>query len=95
MVLSSIFYVSNHDFPSSEPLRVLVQTHYTPIQDLTDTMSHLEKIFKASFLKGDGVPPTHSPEVAALHASALLSWALLLSIAPPFVTDQYVKRYVQ
>ena len=54
-------------------------------------MQSLERVFKASYLKGDGVPPTHSPEVASLHASALASWALLLSIAPPHVVCNHVK----
>ena len=59
---------------------------------MIDTMQSLEKIFKNSYLKGDGVPPVHAPEVAALHTSALSAWALLLSIAPPHIITNYVKR---
>ena len=57
-------------------------------------MECLENVFKASFLKGDGNPPTHAPDVCAIHASALTSWGLLLSIAPPSVVDGIVERCV-
>ena len=55
-------------------------------------MQSLERIFRASYLKGDGSRPSHGPEVSSMHASALMSWSLLLSVAPAHVVSDYLKR---
>ena len=47
-----------------------------------DVMSILEKIFKQSYLKCDGLPPSHAPDVSHLHTCALEAWTLLLTILP-------------
>ncbi|XP_002742123.1 interferon-related developmental regulator 1-like [Saccoglossus kowalevskii] len=47
-----------------------------------EIMSVLELVFKASYLKGDGSSPSHSPNESAIHTSALSAWTLLLSISP-------------
>lgn len=52
------------------------------------TMESLYSVFSASFLKGNGVPPTHSPDISSLHSTALLAWSLLLtSLSAPYVMD--------
>ena len=45
-------------------------------------MTALENTFRNSYCKGDGSVPNHTPEVAALHTSALLAWMLLVSGLP-------------
>jgi hypothetical protein len=47
-------------------------------------MAALENIFKGSYRKGDKSIPNHPPQVSKLHACALSSWSLLISIAPTF-----------
>lgn len=64
------------------------------VDDAIDTMSCLENVFKASYLKGDRTPPTPSPDICALHASALTAWCLLLSIAPPGVVSELIDSHI-
>ena len=64
------------------------------LQDAIDTMNCLENVFKSSYLKGDRTPPTHNPDICALHASALTAWGLLLSIAPPGIVNDLIDRCV-
>ncbi|XP_055933241.1 interferon-related developmental regulator 1-like [Argiope bruennichi] len=53
---------------------------------LHPTMESLYTVFSASLLKGNGVLPSHRPEISALHSSALLGWNLLLTLlSPPFI----------
>uniref|UniRef100_A0A1B6DSJ9 Interferon-related developmental regulator N-terminal domain-containing protein n=1 Tax=Clastoptera arizonana TaxID=38151 RepID=A0A1B6DSJ9_9HEMI len=47
---------------------------------LQDTIRTLQTIFSASFTKGDGTVPNVSSETASLHAAALSSWTLLLTV---------------
>ncbi|XP_077987374.1 interferon-related developmental regulator 1-like isoform X2 [Glandiceps talaboti] len=47
-----------------------------------EIMNLLESTFKASYLKGDGSSPSHSPNISAIHTAALSAWTLLLSISP-------------
>ncbi|KAF8783354.1 Interferon-related developmental regulator 1 like protein [Argiope bruennichi] len=55
-------------------------------QLLHPTMESLYTVFSASLLKGNGVLPSHRPEISALHSSALLGWNLLLTLlSPPFI----------
>lgn len=54
--------------------------------DATDTIEIvqlLSNIFSGSYLKGNGAAATISPEVAALHAAAISSWTLLLTVMSP------------
>ena len=64
------------------------------LQDVLNSMKSLEKIFKASYLKGDGSTPSHTPDIAALHNSAISAWSLLLSIAPPSTVQSFLDRSV-
>ena len=57
-------------------------------------MKSLEKVFQSSYLKGDGSIPNHTPDISGMHASALLAWGLLVSIAPQHIVDDVVDRYV-
>ena len=57
-------------------------------------MKSLENIFRASYFKGDHTAPTHSPEVAALHNASLISWCLLLSIAPPSTVQNFIDSHL-
>lgn len=63
-------------------------------EDVVSVMEALESIFKQSFKKGDKSVPSHSPEVCRLHASALTAWGLLLSIAPQWMIDKLVAKYL-
>ncbi|XP_067127167.1 interferon-related developmental regulator 1 [Centruroides vittatus] len=47
---------------------------------ITSTMDALQSVFSSSFLKGNGVPPSHPPDVTALHSTALTAWSLLLTV---------------
>lgn len=54
-------------------------------EELEQTMkvlTALENTFRHSYCKGDGSVPCHSPEIAALHTSALTAWMLLVSTLP-------------
>lgn len=54
--------------------------------DATDTIEItqlLSNIFAGSYLKGNGAVATVSAELAALHAAAISSWTLLLTIMAP------------
>ncbi|XP_063216854.1 interferon-related developmental regulator 1 [Bacillus rossius redtenbacheri] len=53
------------------------------VADTVGVMRSLETVFRGSYLKGDGTAPLVSPEVAALHASALSAWSLLLTLVAP------------
>uniref|UniRef100_V5I981 Interferon-related developmental regulator 1 n=1 Tax=Anoplophora glabripennis TaxID=217634 RepID=V5I981_ANOGL len=46
-------------------------------------MQQLQAIFSASYLKGDGALANVAPESAILHASALSTWNLLLTLISP------------
>jgi len=51
--------------------------------DATDTMEIvqlLSSIFSGSYLKGNGAIANISTDVAALHAAAISSWILLLTV---------------
>lgn len=52
------------------------------MQTVVEVMKNLENVFKASYWKGDGKPPTHTPEVAALHTAAISGWSFLMSLVP-------------
>ncbi|XP_035221030.1 interferon-related developmental regulator 2-like isoform X2 [Stegodyphus dumicola] len=57
-------------------------------QVIQSTMESLHSVFSASFFKGNGVAPTHKPEISSLHSSALLAWNLLLTVlSPPYIMD--------
>ncbi|XP_033110618.1 interferon-related developmental regulator 2-like [Anneissia japonica] len=58
------------------------------MQVVIECMDNLSQVFSASFLKGDGSVPSHSPGIHALHCAALSAWTLLLSIAP----QVYIER---
>lgn len=54
--------------------------------DATDTMEIaqlLSSIFSGSYLKGNGAIANISTDVAALHAAAISSWTLLLTVMTP------------
>ncbi|KOX78974.1 Interferon-related developmental regulator 1, partial [Melipona quadrifasciata] len=48
-----------------------------------EIMQLLSSIFSGSYLKGNGAIATISSEVAALHAAAISSWTLLLTVMAP------------
>lgn len=51
--------------------------------DATDTMEIMQllsSIFSGSYLKGNGAIANISTDVAALHAAAISSWTLLLTV---------------
>ncbi|CAG2183869.1 unnamed protein product, partial [Oppiella nova] len=50
---------------------------------IDSVMTVFQSIFGASFLKGNGAIPTHTAEISSLHASALYSWTLLLTLYEP------------
>lgn len=64
------------------------------IEDVISVMESLENIFKQSFKKGDKSIPNHNPDTCHLHACALTAWGLLLSIAPQWIIDKLVLKYL-
>ncbi|XP_071961068.1 interferon-related developmental regulator 2-like [Antedon mediterranea] len=58
------------------------------MQVVIEIMDNLTQVFSASFLKGDGSVPLHSPGIHSLHCAALSAWTLLLTIAPQI----YIER---
>lgn len=48
-----------------------------------EIMQLLSSIFSGSYLKGNGAIATISSEVAVLHAAAISSWTLLLTVMAP------------
>lgn len=48
--------------------------------DVLELMQQMQAIFAGSYLKGDRQLPTVSVDIAALHAAALSSWSLLLTL---------------
>ncbi|XP_076220825.1 interferon-related developmental regulator 1-like isoform X2 [Nomia melanderi] len=51
--------------------------------DTFEIVQLLSGIFSGSYLKGNGAVPIISSEVAALHAAAISSWTLLLTVMTP------------
>lgn len=51
--------------------------------DVLLLMQQFETIFGGSYLKGDGTVPNLGAEVANMHAAALSSWTLLLTLLAP------------
>ena len=51
--------------------------------DTIEIVQLLSGIFSGSYLKGNGAIATISSELAALHAAAISSWTLLLTIMTP------------
>ena len=68
--------------------------HSYLLQNVLEVMKSLEKVFKASYLKGDGKAPSHTPEVAALHTAAISGWSLLLSLVPASAITDFANRFV-
>ncbi|CAK9817841.1 Interferon-related developmental regulator 1 [Anthophora plagiata] len=67
----------------SECCWALSMNQFLSGNDATDTIEIvqlLSGIFSGSYLKGNGAIATISPEVAALHAAAISSWTLLLTV---------------
>lgn len=50
------------------------------VETMSSVLDSLHIIFSASYLKGNGVVPNHTPELTQLHSSALVSWSLLLTL---------------
>ena len=53
------------------------------IGDTIEVTHLLSNIFAGSYLKGNGAVATVSAESATLHAAAISSWTLLLTIMSP------------
>lgn len=51
--------------------------------DTIEIVQLLSGIFSGSYLKGNGAIATISPEIAAMHAAAISSWTLLLTVMAP------------
>lgn len=51
--------------------------------DTVDIVQLLSTIFAGSYLKGNGAVAAVSADTAALHAAALSSWTLLLTVMSP------------
>lgn len=51
--------------------------------DTIEILQLLSGIFSGSYLKGNGAIATIPSELAALHAAAVSSWTLLLTIMTP------------
>lgn len=51
--------------------------------DTLDIVQLLSGIFSGSYLKGNGTIAAVSADVAALHAAAISSWTLLLTVMTP------------
>ncbi|XP_076758059.1 interferon-related developmental regulator 2 [Xylocopa sonorina] len=51
--------------------------------DTIEIVQLLSGIFSGSYLKGNGAIATISPEIAAMHAAAISSWTLLLTVMSP------------
>ena len=66
----------------------------TDISVVENTMAALENIFKGSYRKGDKSIPNHPPQVSKLHACALSSWSLLISIAPTFSVQKKIELHL-
>lgn len=64
------------------------------LEQVLGIMAALEKVFRASYLKGDQSVPNHTPDVAAMHNSSLAAWTLLLSIAPPSIINAFVDSHL-
>lgn len=62
---------------------------------MNEVMKSFERLFMGSYLKGDGSPPSNTPEVAAMHSAALNAWGLLLSISPSSVVSFYLDSHLK
>lgn len=51
--------------------------------DTIEVIQLLANIFAGSYLKGNGATASVTSDTAALHASAITSWTLLLTLMPP------------
>lgn len=73
-------------------LSVFISSSDTEI--VQEVLQALENIFSLSFRKGDKTVPNHAPDICRFHSIALTEWCLLLTIAPQFLIDQYVLKYL-
>lgn len=87
---SSLTFIANDNSASvagrSECCWALSMNQFFSGNDVTDTIEItqlLSNIFAGSYLKGNGAVATISAEVAALHAAAISSWTLLVTIMTP------------
>ena len=76
----------------AEALGTLTFLASDDIGHAVEVMTTLENVFRASYLKGDRSVPSHSPDISALHNAALISWTLLLSIAPDSTVQNFIDR---
>ncbi|KAG7214069.1 hypothetical protein KM043_001434 [Ampulex compressa] len=89
-VKSTLTFIAN-DTSASNQVRAeccwaLSMNQFFSGNDATDTIEIirlLSTIFSGSYLKGNGAVATISSETAALHAAAISSWTLLLTIMTP------------
>ncbi|XP_054164174.1 interferon-related developmental regulator 2-like [Oppia nitens] len=62
------------------------------LDSVDSVMDLFQSIFGASFFKGNGAVPTHTNEISSLHASALYSWTLLLTLYTPSAAIHMAER---
>lgn len=87
---STLIFVANDTAAStnarSECCWALSMNQFLSGNDVTDTLEIIQLlsgIFSGSYLKGNGTIATIATDVAALHAAAISSWTLLLTIMTP------------
>lgn len=65
-------------------------------EDIVTVSDALLALFSGSFLKGNGALQTNlTPASIAMHASALMSWSLLLTVQPNSAVYSLTERYGQ
>jgi len=64
-------------------------------QAFKETMTLLEGIFSASYLKGDGSTPNHCPNTTNVHSSAMASWNLLMTVVPYSISDEFIESHLR
>ncbi|XP_022708748.1 interferon-related developmental regulator 1-like isoform X1 [Varroa jacobsoni] len=62
--------------------------------NIREIMDELRSVFSGAYLKGDGMPPTITPEQSALYQTALQSWALLLTALPADLAYNHLNRHL-
>lgn len=63
------------------------------IGELILVMREFEALFNGSYLRGDGTTPSPNSDLGVLHASALSSWSLLLTLLNPSDVYSFMSEY--
>ncbi|XP_043563661.1 interferon-related developmental regulator 2-like isoform X1 [Chiloscyllium plagiosum] len=63
-------------------------------EDLASCLACLESVFSASYIKGDGLVPSHNSQTQVLHYNALQSWSLLVTICPTSKIQKLLENHL-